>query len=62
MSEQFLCKEKFGRDIYWDPDGFCETGLCKSCEFKKGKCPNKYITKEDGDAWYCIWYKSKNDT
>ncbi|GAH82502.1 unnamed protein product [marine sediment metagenome] len=59
MPEEFLCKDKFGGDVYWNSDEFCETGVCVDCEFEKGKCPNKYIDEEDGDALYCVWYQSK---
>lgn len=59
MPEEFLCKDKFGKDVYWDPNKFCEMGFCGDCKLEKGKCPNKYISKEDGDAWYCIWFQPK---
>jgi len=62
MSEEFLCKDKFGEDVYWDPDKFSETGLCKSCKLERGKCPNEYINEETGDAYYCIWFKPSGTT
>ena len=57
--KKFLCKDVFGEDIYWDPSGFDSKGLCRRCKFTKGKCPNKYITKDDGPALYCEWYQKK---
>lgn len=58
---EFFCKEKFGKDVYWNPDKLADTivGLCKSCKLERGKCPNTYIGKDTGDALYCIWYQQK---
>lgn len=63
MSEEFLCKEKFGKDVYWDPAKFADTiaGLCRNCESERGKCPNTYIDKDTGDALYCMWYQPKKN-
>ncbi len=59
--KEVLCKDLFGEDISWDPSEFDGEGLCERCKFTKGKCPNKYIGKDDGSALYCMWYQSKKE-
>lgn len=61
MDEELLGKDKDGRDIYWNPDKFCETGLCNHCKYERGKCPNEYCDETTSDPFICDWFEPNKD-